>query len=431
MTTLAQNDKVRKPRFDLAGLDAPPSVQSARKWAAEVETGQKKLVDFPIDEVIEDPNNPRKSFDEDALQALAKSIKKQGVMQPIPVRAKNAEGKYVIINGARRFRASKIAGKATIPGFVVPESELVNYDDYGQVIDNTQHENLSAEEISEFIFARIARGDKKNEIAERLCIRPQLISAYLAIQEVSDNVLALFRAGKIDGIEPLYELKRLQEKAPEQAARLITDAEASPQGRITLSLIRAQKKGEGSSKPPVSEPPLGNTQESQSTSPASDSGSQVGEGPSSQNVTSGEEDEQTEGASNGVSRMSTIGQQHGADDDSDNDDEGTSRAKKGDQDDDEQGGITPPNTTQLPYHNPDAHKPPASRDGRVPDPNHIKKPLLLGEIDGEPVKVLLARRPTSPGLAHVSYESTGKEDEVAIDRIKLTMLSDMKVQETA
>lgn len=431
MTTSAETPKVRKPRFDLSGIDAPPSVQSARKWAAEVETGQKKLVDLPIDEVIEDPNNPRKAFDEEALQALAKSIKNHGVMQPIPVRGKNADGKFVIINGARRFRASKIAGKTIIPGFVVPESELVNYDDYGQVIDNTQHENLSAEEISEFIFARIARGDKKNEIAERLCIRPQLISAYLAIQEVSDNVLALFREGKIDGVEPLYELKRLQEKAPDQAARLIADAEASPQGRITLSLIRAQKKGEGAAKPKTGQTP--DNKQSQSTSPtSSEPGRKVGEGQASQVASSGAEGEQPEGASNGVSNLSHIGQKHGADvDDDDDDDEGTKRRQKGGQDDPDQGGNTPPNTTQVPYHNPDAHKPPASRDGRMPDPNHIKKPLLLGEIDGEPVKVLLARRPTSPGLAHVSYESTGKEEEVALDRIKLTMLSDMKVPETA
>lgn len=428
MTTSAQNVKVRKPRFDIAGLDTPPSVQSARKWAGEVETGQKKLVDFPIDEVIEDPNNPRKAFNEDALQALAKSIQKHGVMQPIPVRAKNADGKYVLINGARRHRASKIAGKATIPGFVVPENELVNYDEYGQVLDNTQRENLSAEEISAFIVSRIERGEKKNDIAEKLCIRPQLISAYLAIQEVSDNVLSLFREGKIDGVEPLYELRRLQEKAPDQAARLIADAEASPHGRITLSLIRAQKKGEGAVKPPVTEP--GNSQASQSTSRASDSGSQVGEGPSSQSAASSDEDEHPEGGSNRLSNLSTAGQ-HGADDDDDNDGEGTSRTKKGDQNDDGQGGNTPPNTTQVPYHNPDAHKSPASRDGRVPDPNHIKKPLLLGEIDGEPVKILLARRPTTPGLAFVSFEKTGFEEEVTLDRIKLTMLSDMKVPETA
>ena len=76
------------------------------------------LVTLPLDQVQPNPRQPRRAFDQDALDDLARSIAQDGIMQPILVRqlteGENA-GKYEIIAGERRFRASKLAGLDAVP----------------------------------------------------------------------------------------------------------------------------------------------------------------------------------------------------------------------------------------------------------------------------------------------------------------------------
>ncbi|MFT3960902.1 ParB/RepB/Spo0J family partition protein [Propionivibrio sp.] len=422
MATPGQTEKPpkRTPRFDFSSLSDPTSVQTARKWAAEV--GQRAIVELSLAVVIEDPDNPRTWFDEEVLQALAKGIKARGVMQPILVRERGPDGMHIIIHGARRYRASKIAGKTTIPAIIIPDAELHIYDDYSQVIENVQRENLNAEDIYAFIIKRLAKGDKKGDIAEKLGIPPRTVSAYLSFKDLPENILDLFRAGKIAGIEPLYDLVRLRAKAPELADQLVADAEQTNLGEITLAMIRRALKG--AEQPQATGPQSGASQLQlvHSSSPAASSGGlQVGEALSSEAATAGGEEEPSGEAVSTVASPLTLEQTQ---------DVQHIRSSKGDQNAEE---PTKPQPTAglVPFHNPDAHKASGSGDGRKPDPDYIRKPLLLGEIDGEPVKVLLTRRPTSPGLVHISREDTGIEEEVALDRIKLTLLSDMKVQETA
>lgn len=75
-----------------------------------------RLEDLPLEKVEPDPDQPRKLFDDKALEELANSVKKHGVLQPIVVTAER--GKYVIVAGERRYRASKLAGLKTIPAIV-------------------------------------------------------------------------------------------------------------------------------------------------------------------------------------------------------------------------------------------------------------------------------------------------------------------------
>lgn len=423
MATTGQTEKPPKrlPRLDFSSLDNPTSMQTARKWAADV--GQRAVVELPLDDVIEDPDQPRTRFNEDKLQALAKSVKRRGVMQPILVREKGAKGKFTIIQGARRYRASKIAGKATIPAIIIPAAEQHLYDDYSQVIENIQRENLDAEEVCAFIVKRLEMGDKKGDIAEMLGVSAQTVSAHLVIQDLPENILILFREGKIEGIEPLYALTRLRAKAPDLADKLIADAEQSSLGEITRAMIRRALKSAEDKKHSAG-PQSGETQEesTQSSSSTSNPGLTVGEGPASGAAASGEDDEQTGGADSTATSPLTREQPPDAP---------NIRSSEGEQNAENSTSTASAPTVHAPYHNPASHKSSGSGDGRQPDPNHIKKPLLLGEIDGEPVKLLLTRRPSTPGLVHISREDTGIEEEVALDRIKLTLLSDMKVQETA
>ncbi len=97
------------------------------------------VTEIKLDEIRPNPYQPRRTFDEDALNDLAKSIKETGVFQPIIVR-ESVNG-YEIIAGERRYRASKLAGKDTIPAIIR------SFDDESMmevaVLENLQREDLS------------------------------------------------------------------------------------------------------------------------------------------------------------------------------------------------------------------------------------------------------------------------------------------------
>ena len=103
-----------------------------------------KLVELDVDEIVRDEDQPRQEFNQAALQELADSIKEHGVLQPIVVVKK--EGKYQIVAGERRWRASKLAGQKTIPAI------LRTLDDQNRlelaIIENAQREDLNPIELA-------------------------------------------------------------------------------------------------------------------------------------------------------------------------------------------------------------------------------------------------------------------------------------------
>ena len=94
------------------GLDALISTQD------EVHTGGSSSInEVPLFKIMANPNQPRREFDADALQELAESIRQIGIIQPITLRLMD-DGKYQIIAGERRWRASQMAGLFSIPAYV-------------------------------------------------------------------------------------------------------------------------------------------------------------------------------------------------------------------------------------------------------------------------------------------------------------------------
>ncbi|MBI3912181.1 MAG: ParB/RepB/Spo0J family partition protein [Armatimonadetes bacterium] len=97
---------------------------------------------LPLDQIVPNPNQPRKYFDEAALQELAASIRERGVMEPIVVRPKNDH--YEIVAGERRYRASRIAGLAEIPAVI---KELTDEEALAEaLLENFQREDLTVME---------------------------------------------------------------------------------------------------------------------------------------------------------------------------------------------------------------------------------------------------------------------------------------------
>ncbi len=103
-------------------------------------TPKEEIVELKLDELRVNPYQPRKKFDDEALNELALSIKEHGVFQPIIVK-KSIKG-YEIIAGERRCRASRIAGKETIPAIIrnFTDEQMMEI----ALLENLQRENLSA-----------------------------------------------------------------------------------------------------------------------------------------------------------------------------------------------------------------------------------------------------------------------------------------------
>ena len=100
---------------------------------------------IPVDLIEPNPYQPRMSFDSEALQELADSIRTFGLIQPITVRRKG-EGKYQIISGERRYRASRLAGMEMIPAYIRDASDQGMLE--MAIVENIQRENLDPIELA-------------------------------------------------------------------------------------------------------------------------------------------------------------------------------------------------------------------------------------------------------------------------------------------
>jgi ParB family chromosome partitioning protein len=108
-----------------------------------------KVMDISIDKIIPDPDQPRKTFEEDSLNELASSIKEKGVLEPILVRKSGDH--FVIIAGERRWRASKIAEKTSIPAIILEPKDFREIKEI-QIIENLQREDISVIERARVIY---------------------------------------------------------------------------------------------------------------------------------------------------------------------------------------------------------------------------------------------------------------------------------------
>lgn len=166
---------------------------------------------LPLGTIDRDANQPRKVFDEEALEELAASIRAIGVVQPISVRPDAAvRGRYIINYGERRYRAALIAGLNAIPVFVhrTPDS-------YTQVAENLHHAELSPMEMALFIKARLDVGEKKADIAARLGYKKSYVTEHLALLESPGCVEKAYASG-ISSARTLYDLRRLHDEFPKQ-----------------------------------------------------------------------------------------------------------------------------------------------------------------------------------------------------------------------
>lgn len=190
---------------------------------------------LPLDVIDEDPNQPRKSdnpgFSDDSLEELAVTIRDRGVKSPISVRENpEAEGRYLINHGARRYRASKRAGKETIPAFVDND-----YNEADQVIENLQRNELTAREIADFIGRELAKGNKKGEIAKEIGKSPAFVTQHVTLLDLPEPIAEVFNNGRAKDVTVVNELVTAYKKNPDEvAAWLADDSQELTRGSVKL-----------------------------------------------------------------------------------------------------------------------------------------------------------------------------------------------------
>jgi ParB family chromosome partitioning protein len=154
------------------------------------------ITEIALDHIDENPYQTRRTFDEAALQELAESIKESGLAQPVVVRP-GANGRYVLVLGERRCRASKLAGKTTVPAIVrqlgnEQAAELT-------VIENLQRQDLNCLEQAQ-AFARLSRefGLTQEQIGKRIGTSRESVANYMRLLKLPQSVLDQIGAGKLD-----------------------------------------------------------------------------------------------------------------------------------------------------------------------------------------------------------------------------------------
>jgi len=150
----------------------------------------------PLSSLTESPTNPRKYFDQKKLDDLAASIKERGVLEPILIRRNGKEGSHEIVAGARRFRASKLAGKTDIPAILreFSDDEVLEI----QLEENDQRDDLTPLDRAEAYAVFVARGKSVKDIARVVKRKTSEVAATLALVKLPKPVRDALASGLID-----------------------------------------------------------------------------------------------------------------------------------------------------------------------------------------------------------------------------------------
>ena len=162
-----------------------------------MESASSTKTTLKISRISPRSDQPRKNFDENALQVLADSIREHGVIQPIAVREMGAMSEnYEIIAGERRWRAAKMAGLDEIPAIILTGDDLKIAEI--SLIENVQREDLNPIEEALAYKALIERfGLKQEEVARQVGKSRSAVANMLRLLELPEEVLVLVQDGKL------------------------------------------------------------------------------------------------------------------------------------------------------------------------------------------------------------------------------------------
>ena len=158
--------------------------------------GSSAINDISLDLITPNPDQPRSTFDEDALGELAASIRELGIIQPLSLRKVGADS-YQIIAGERRFRAARMAGLSSVPAYIrtANEAELTEM----ALIENIQREDLNAIEIALTFKKLIDQYSLTQErLSERIGKKRATVANFLRLLHLPAEVQLGLRDKRVD-----------------------------------------------------------------------------------------------------------------------------------------------------------------------------------------------------------------------------------------
>ncbi len=212
-----------KPKSE-RGLSTLGNLASQQPPSTDPVTSDKKeLFDLELSLIDEDPNQPRREdnpgFSEEKLNELVTSISRRGVKTPISVHNHPEKpGRFIINHGARRFRASKIAGKKTIPAHI--DNDYTRTD---QLTENLLREGNTPLEIARAIGEFLKKGMKKKEIAENIGKTAGYVTQYAALLKLPHSIATAFHNNRVTDVTLIYELVQLHRDHPDEVDTWVND----------------------------------------------------------------------------------------------------------------------------------------------------------------------------------------------------------------
>jgi len=250
MSTTKQNkDALGKGIRSLLGsIDAELKSSGGEQLKKTVVENATHILRIPLADIEVNPKQPRHDFDEQALKELAESIKLHDIIQPLTV-SKTAAGKYRLIAGERRLRASKLAGLADVPAYIrqANDTQLLEL----ALLENLQREDLNAVEVALSYKRMMDELDYSQEkVAERMGKDRSTIANFIRLLKLPPDIQLAVRSGElsmgharaiinVDTVEKqLFIFKEIKDKGLSV--------------RQTEVLVRNLYKQAGASKKPVS-----------------------------------------------------------------------------------------------------------------------------------------------------------------------------------
>lgn len=175
-----------------------------------------------LSKIEPNPNQPRKKFDQQALEELAESIRLHGIITPITVRPGDKNGYYQIIAGERRWRAARLAGLKEIPAMVLEahESEVMEL----ALIENLQRQDLNPiEEAEGYELLMQQFGMTQEEVAHRVVKSRPAVANALRLLALPDEVRTMVSEGKLSGGHARAVLAVAEEDKRVEAAKQMVD----------------------------------------------------------------------------------------------------------------------------------------------------------------------------------------------------------------
>ena len=206
--------------------------------AAPVFESGAKVDTLPLREIEPDPEQPRKTFDEQALGELAASIAEHGLLQPIAVRPR-PRGGYSIVAGERRWRACRMAGLNDVPVVIkeVSDEQAMEL----ALVENLQREDLDPVEEATGIRELMTRcGLTQEQAAQKLGKSRSALANSLRLLNLPENVLELLKSGFINIGHAKVILSLPTPELQEQAAQIIADNQLNVRQAETLCKKQAK-----------------------------------------------------------------------------------------------------------------------------------------------------------------------------------------------